>query len=50
MMNNIIYALCGKTTVRIKNSALQKMSLPDLISLMVAQQKGQIDIEVDENA
>jgi hypothetical protein len=26
------------------------MSLPDLLSLMIAQQKGQIDIEVDENA
>jgi hypothetical protein len=49
-MNNIIYNLCGKTKVRIKNSALQEMSLPDLISLIVAQQKGQIDIEVDENA
>ena len=45
-MNNILYSLCGKTELKIKEENLSKLSLSDLLLLMKAEQEGKIKIVV----
>ena len=47
-MNNVLYNLCGKTTLKIKRENLSKMSLPELMSLMKAEQDGKVEIVITE--
>lgn len=43
-MNNTLFNLCGKTELKIKEENLSKLSLPELLSLMKAEQDGKIEI------
>lgn len=47
-MNNILYNLCGKTELKIKKENLSKLSLPELLSLMKAEQDGKVEIVIIE--
>lgn len=47
-MNNILYALCGQTELKIKKENLSKLSLPELLSLMKAEQDGKVKIIIEE--
>lgn len=47
-MNNILYNLCGKTELKIKKENLSKLSMPELLSLMKAEQDGKVEIVITE--
>lgn len=47
-MNNVLYALCGQTELKIKKENLSKLSLPELLSLMKAEQDGKVKIIIED--
>ena len=47
-MNNVLYALCGQTELKIKKENLSKLSLSELLSLMKAEQDGKVKIIIEE--
>lgn len=47
-MINTLYALCGKTVLKLKKEKLSQLSLPELLLLMKAEQDGKIKIEIAE--
>ena len=46
IINNILYNLCGKTELKITEENLSNLSLPELLTLMKAEQDGKIKVIV----
>lgn len=47
-MINFLYNIDGRSVLKIKKENLSKLSLPDLLTLMKAEQDGKITIVVEE--
>lgn len=45
---NFLYKIDGKSVLKIKKENLSKLSLPDLLTLMKAEQDGKIKVVVEE--
>ena len=47
-MINFLYTVAGKTELKLKKENLSKLSLPEMLSLMKAEQDGKIKIVIEE--